>query len=127
MSLRGTYILGCASNSQNPSDIPFHTVPTSLHPAARAWLSLARFWRFREKLCMNRSSSLLNMQSLHVAKILVLSQDLIAVRLVRQVCSRRSDCVADCGDGAKRCEKEGWGRGFSLSLSPSPSLGFSEV
>ena len=75
----GTYILGCANNSQNPSGTPFHTVPTSLHPAARAW---PRFWRFREKLCMNRSSSLLNMQSLHVAKILVLSQDLIAVRLV---------------------------------------------
>ena len=79
VSLRGTYILGCANNSQNPSDTPFHTVPTSLHPAARAWLSLAQFWRFREKLCMNRSSSLLNMQSLHVAKILVLSQDLIAI------------------------------------------------
>ena len=82
VSLRGTFILGCTNNSQNPSDPPFRTVPTSLHPAARAWLLLVRFWRTQEKLCVNRSSSLLNMQSLHVAKILVLNRDLIAVRLV---------------------------------------------
>ena len=31
------------------------------HPASRAFLLLARFWRSRERLCMNRVRSLLNM------------------------------------------------------------------
>ena len=32
------------------------------HPASRAFLLLARFWRSRERLCMNRVRSLLNMR-----------------------------------------------------------------
>ena len=32
------------------------------HPASRAFLFLARFWRSRERLCMNRERSLLNMR-----------------------------------------------------------------
>ena len=32
------------------------------HPASRTFLSLARFWRIRERLCMNRVSSLLSMR-----------------------------------------------------------------
>ena len=33
-----------------------------VHPASRAFLLLARFWRSRERLCMNRVRSLLNMR-----------------------------------------------------------------
>ena len=33
-----------------------------LHPASRTFLLLARFWRSRERLCMNRVRSLLNMR-----------------------------------------------------------------
>ena len=33
-----------------------------LHPSSRAFLLLARFWRSRERLCMNRIRSLLNMR-----------------------------------------------------------------
>ena len=36
----------------------------SLHPASRAFLLLARFWRSRERLCMNRVRSLLSMRSM---------------------------------------------------------------
>ena len=32
------------------------------HPASRAFLLLARFWHSRERLCMNRVRSLLNMR-----------------------------------------------------------------
>ena len=32
------------------------------HPASRAFLLLARFWRSRKRLCMNRVRSLLNMR-----------------------------------------------------------------
>ena len=32
------------------------------HPASRTFLLLARFWRSRERLCMNRVTSLLNMR-----------------------------------------------------------------
>ena len=34
----------------------------SSHPASRAFLLLARFWRSRERLCMNRVRSLLSMR-----------------------------------------------------------------
>ena len=34
----------------------------SPHAAGRAFLLLARFWRSRERLCMNRVRSLLNMR-----------------------------------------------------------------
>ena len=32
------------------------------HPARRAFLLLAQFWRSRERLCMNRARSLLSMR-----------------------------------------------------------------
>ena len=35
---------------------------SNMHPASRAFLSLARFWRSRERLCMNRVRSLWNMR-----------------------------------------------------------------
>ena len=34
----------------------------NFHPASRAFLLLARFWRSRERLCMNQVRSLLNMR-----------------------------------------------------------------
>ena len=37
----------------------YHTV---YHPASRAFLLLARLWRSRERLCLNRVRSLLNMR-----------------------------------------------------------------
>ena len=39
-----------------------NTVLPGLHPASRAFLLPARFWRSRERLCINRVSSLLNMR-----------------------------------------------------------------
>ena len=35
-----------------------------LNPASRSFLSLARFWRTRERLCMNQVRSLLNMRGM---------------------------------------------------------------
>ena len=39
-----------------------HLSSVENHPASRAFLSLARFWRTSEKFCMNRGRSLWSMR-----------------------------------------------------------------
>jgi len=39
-----------------------HLSSVENHPASRAFLSLARFWRTCERFCMNRGRSLLSMR-----------------------------------------------------------------
>ena len=59
-SIKQEYFANCIfSNSKNFRS-SMHTFPTK--PASRTFLLLVRFWRTRERLCLNRMRSLLSMR-----------------------------------------------------------------